>query len=88
MVPEAHRQNCRKKGKKEVGVNPGPVPSVPLRPSSSPGSVSVTCSAPIAVGPGRGSNTMSSPVISDPGAVSNCPDTTLPFPVPAASDSL
>uniref|UniRef100_A0A8D1FP90 Sema domain-containing protein n=1 Tax=Sus scrofa TaxID=9823 RepID=A0A8D1FP90_PIG len=28
MVPEAHRQNCRKKGKKEVGINPGPVLSV------------------------------------------------------------
>lgn len=28
MVPEAHRQNCRKKGKKEVGVNLGPVLSI------------------------------------------------------------
>lgn len=28
MVPEAHRQNCRKKGKKEVGVSPHPVLSV------------------------------------------------------------
>lgn len=27
-VPEAHRQNCRKKGKKEVGVNLVPVLSV------------------------------------------------------------
>lgn len=28
MVPEAHRQNCRKKGKKEVGVNLGLVLNV------------------------------------------------------------
>uniref|UniRef100_G1QJY9 Ssemaphorin 4F n=1 Tax=Nomascus leucogenys TaxID=61853 RepID=G1QJY9_NOMLE len=37
MVPEAHRQNCRKKGKKEVGVNLSPwvpdSPSPPCRPA-------------------------------------------------------
>lgn len=78
MVPEAHRQNCRKKGKKEVGINPGPVLGVSwgLGPA-------LTCCQ---------SSVMLPSPWTQARTLTPCPELhitvlTLPFLVPAASDS-